>query len=119
MILCICMASKRNLVFINDGIYHIFNRGIERRPIFMNRREFVRAKQLIEYYHYQNIPVRFSHFLYLSVGKQKSVLSSIRTDKKLVEVLCYCLMPNHFHFLLRQKNENGIQTFLSKFSNAY
>ena len=39
--------------------------------------------------------------------------------KKIVEIICYCLMPNHFHFLLRQIREGGITEFVSKLSNSY
>lgn len=41
------------------------------------------------------------------------------TNKKIVDIICYCLMPNHFHFLLRQKRKGGITEFTSKLSNSY
>lgn len=39
--------------------------------------------------------------------------------EKLVEIVCFCLMPNHFHFMLKQKMENGISSFVSNFTNSY
>lgn len=41
------------------------------------------------------------------------------SDEKLIEVISYCLMPNHFHFLLKQVNENGISTFVRRLINSY
>jgi putative transposase len=38
---------------------------------------------------------------------------------KIVEIIAYCLMSNHFHLLLKQKTENGITTYISNFTNAY
>ena len=43
----------------------------------------------------------------------------LNTNKKIVDIICYCLMPNHFHFLLRQKRTGGITEFASKLSNSY
>jgi len=47
------------------------------------------------------------------------MFSEENPDKSLVDVLSYCLMPNHFHLLLRQKTENGISQFMKKISTAY
>ncbi|OGE19737.1 hypothetical protein A3J19_04575 [Candidatus Daviesbacteria bacterium RIFCSPLOWO2_02_FULL_41_8] len=46
------------------------------------------------------------------------MLTSDRTDK-LIEIICYCLMPNHFHFLVKQLKDNGISIFVSKLCNSY
>lgn len=40
-------------------------------------------------------------------------------NKKIVDIVCYCLMPNHFHFLLKQLKDGGITEFVSKLSNSY
>lgn len=38
---------------------------------------------------------------------------------KIINLICYCLMPNHFHFLIRQARKGGITEFVSKLSNSY
>lgn len=43
----------------------------------------------------------------------------INLQKRLVEILAFCLMPTHFHFLLRQRMEKGIQRFIQRLSNSY
>jgi putative transposase len=48
-----------------------------------------------------------------------NVFEEEKVNDRLVEVLAYCLMPNHFHFILRQKEENGIALFMKKLSTAY
>jgi len=40
-------------------------------------------------------------------------------EKSLVDIVSYCLMPNHFHFLLLQNKENGISKFMGDFQNSY
>jgi len=113
------VASQRNIVLVTDSFYHVYNRGVERRPVFINRRGYQRAKQLIDYYLFSNVPVKFSRFYSLSYEKQQTILLSLTNQQKLVDLISYCLMPNHFHFLLRQRKEKGIATFISKFTNAY
>lgn len=42
-----------------------------------------------------------------------------KENKVFVSIICFCLMPNHFHLLVRQKEENGISKFLSQFQNSF
>ena len=75
---------------------------------------------VIDYYRFINTPLRFSKFLKLSHEDRNEILANMRTSNiKHVEFLAFCLMPNHFHFLLRQTEEKGISTFLSNFQNSY
>ncbi len=60
-----------------------------------------------------------SKFLRLDETKKQDVLKALRQSKKLVDIFCYCLMPNHFHLLLRQKEDQGIAKFLSNLQNSY
>jgi putative transposase len=113
------MPTNRNLAFVNTYYYHIFNRGIDRRITFSNKREYVRAKELLSFYQYSQIPVRFSQFYRMPQSKQEEYWEAMTHSGKIVEIVAYCFMPNHFHLLLRQKSDKGIQTFSSNFSNAY
>lgn len=94
--------------------YHIYNRGSEKREIFSQPRDYSRFQKTFYYYQFLGPKPSFSKF-------SKSDLNSFKAhpDKKIVDVVCYCLMPNHFHFLLRQLKENGISTFISQLSNSY
>ncbi len=104
---------------MNDSYYHVFNRGVEKRLTFMNRRELSRALELLYFYQFSLTPVRFSYFKDLSVDKQRNIIEVMIASGKIADVIAYCLMPNHFHLLLKQRKENGIPTFISNFTNAY
>ena len=96
---------------VNKQVYHVFNRGVEKRNVFTDRRERVRFLATIRYYQQIRPPVKFSQ----AGESEKENLS----DNKLVEIIAYCLMPNHFHFLLKQINDNGISTFIRRLINSY
>ncbi|MCL5438754.1 MAG: transposase [Patescibacteria group bacterium] len=113
------MATNRKLVFRNAEIYHIFNRGIERKSIFSNKREFDRAQKLIKFYRHKDIPIRFSQLIQQPEEAKKNMLEKLYKSEKLVDILSYCLMPNHFHFILKQNVDKGITTFVANFTNAY
>lgn len=110
----------RNVVLANDEFYHVFNRGIASQPTFLDRRDYVRAIDTIFYYQNKTPPIRYAKFLKLSTSERAELLDSLRKQKDwLVEIHCYCLMPNHFHLLLRQTENNGISKFISNFTNSY
>ena len=99
---------------INGEIYHIYNRGSEKRDIFNRPRDYKRFKQTMYYYQFAGPKLKLSLFA-------TSKLDSFNPDptKKLVEILCFCLMPNHFHFMVKQLIDGGISSFVSQLCNSY
>src|SRR5882672_5852181 len=113
------MSIKRGFVFVDDGYYHVYNRGIDRRITFTNKREYERALNLLWFYQYALIPVRYSRYVEAIDTLQQSYMQRMKESGKLVDVVAFCLMPNHFHLLLKQNQENGIATFVANVTNAY
>lgn len=101
--------------FANEHFYHIFNRGVEKRKIFLNERNYQRFLETLHYYQFSEPKPRFSYRNRLHNMRHKT----FDNNSKIVEIVCYCLMPNHFHLLLRQIKENGIQEFIRKVANSY
>ena len=112
----------RKIFLAKDEIYHIFNRGVEKRSTFTDKREHQRALMTTDFYRFKN-PVSslsLAQVLDLNSEKRELFLTQLKErGRELVEIICYCLMPNHFHFLLKQKEKDGIKIFLSNFSNSY
>lgn len=104
----------RIVPFANGEYYHLFNRGSDKRDIFLQSRDYKRFQQAFYYYHLIGPKPRFSIFT-----KSKLFALDPSLQNKLLEVLCYCLMPNHFHFLVRQLKENGVSIFMSQIANSY
>ncbi len=114
------MPTNRKVVFANEELYHVFNRGVEKRPTFTNKRELDRGVQTIDFYRFTDLPIRLSKFLTLPASDQSKLIQNLNSEhEKLVEIICYCLMPNHFHLLLKQKKDRGISIFAANFANSY
>jgi len=110
----------RKIPLITDQIYHVLNRGISNQPTFKGVREFDRAIELIRYYQSKKTPLRYSQFIILSNERRSQILEFLAKKKEfLVEIICFCLMPNHFHFILKQLEKGGISKFMSQFTNSY
>lgn len=105
---------SRIVPFVNGQIYHIYNRGCEKRRIFESRADYQRFLKLLNYYQFEGPKPKLSYFLNLDIKAAKPVL-----NKKIIEILNYCLMPNHFHLTLKQLEDGGITEFMSKISNGY
>lgn len=114
-----CMPGRETLL-VNGEIYHIVNRGVVGQPIFNNKRDYRRFLDSMFYYQNINIPLRFSKFLVLPLPERVEILEKLKDQKKyLIEFLSYCLMPNHFHLLLRQAEDGGISKFIGNLTNSY
>lgn len=102
---------SRKVPFANGEFYHIFNRGVAKMPIFYNSFHYKHFLKTMLYYQIEGPKPRLSLY--------NPTITSLASSKKIVEIICYCLMPNHFHFLLKQNIDGGITEFISKLSNSY
>ena len=104
-----------NSPLVNGSFYHAFNRGVEKRTIFISSDNYYRFLQTVDFYRFYPTPRKLSTHLRFN----KELPSPNPNQKELVKVLCFCLMPNHFHMLLQQTKENGISEFLRRVSDSY
>lgn len=112
--------SKRKVPLVTGEYYHVFNRGVAKNTTFFTPSDYRQALLGLEYYSFEKPRLKLSDFKKLSVGRREEFLASLTVENEpLVEVVCFTLMPNHFHFLLKQVRDNGISLFISKFTNSY
>lgn len=109
----------RNEPCCTSETYHIFNRSIARQPIFLQNQDYRRFINLLYYYRYQHVPVRFSEYSRLSISAQAEAYRQLAVQKKNVQILAFSIMPNHFHLLLTQETDDGISKFISVVQNGY
>lgn len=110
----------RKIPFVSNQIYHVFNRGIASLPIFSLSRDYGRFLDLINYYRFKNTPFSFSKLNNLSLEERDKILDELKKENSLqVEIFAFCLMPTHFHFLIRQVVDKGISSFISNIQNGH
>ncbi|OGG11221.1 hypothetical protein A2Z00_00850 [Candidatus Gottesmanbacteria bacterium RBG_13_45_10] len=105
--------SLRKTLLATGEIYHIFNRSVQGIPIFKGKREYEMFLEAAQFYVQSNPPVRFS------IYRTNRERFPINHDERLVTVICFCIMTNHFHFLLRQEADDGIKQFIQRISNSF
>ncbi|KAA3657939.1 MAG: transposase, partial [Calditrichaeota bacterium] len=82
---------KRRVQFVQGNYYHVYNRGANRDKIFREDENYL--------------------FLLKRLGKFALKFN--------ISVIAYCLIPNHYHFLLRQNSEKSINDFMQRTFNSY
>jgi len=96
----------RNIKFQTGEYYHIYNRGVDKRNLFMDKNDYLRFLKNMK-----NFNETETRSLIPETGSQLT--------PKLVEFICYCLNPNHYHFLLEQLVDKGIEKFMHKLGVGY
>lgn len=111
------MPSKRPQ-FVNGEIYHIINRAIEGRNLFQQIADYFRFIFCLYELNDKNLVKMRTR---IKERKERKNTGSTRATKRepLVESIVFCLMPNHYHLVLRQLVDNGISLFMKKLADSY
>lgn len=103
-----------------ENYYHIFGRSIAGYRIFEESDCCERFVQMLNMYRFANFSYKYSDFARLSqVNKQALVNQLSDSDQKLVQIVAFCLMPTHFHLILRSLVDGGITKFMRKLLDSY
>ena len=101
-------------IYVENGYYHAYNRGVEKRKIFLDKQDYT----VFLYYlkSYLSPPKKPPTFM---TGLDPVRIRPIKTVFNQIDLLAYCLMPNHFHLLLRQKTRDGMTKLLRRLCTCY
>lgn len=119
------MSAKNSIkTYLENGYYHLYNRGVEKRLIFLDQQDYgVFLSYLKEYL----LPKEEKKLREKLADPQISSAERNKLIKKLclnnfsneITLLAYCLMPNHFHFFIKQKSANAIDRFMQSLCTRY
>ncbi len=106
-------------------IYHILNRGVDKRKIFLDRQDYFRfIHDLFEFNDQRIINTTFYAFNsqindFVSRKYKAVEFKEKKPRKLLVNIHAFCLMPNHYHLLMSPRIEGGITKFMRKIGIGY
>jgi putative transposase len=111
-------AKNVEKIYVVDGIYHAYNRGVEKRKIFLDDQDYEVFLHLLKYYlspTYKTSPHPIN-----TTGKIKLIRPRpLKNLNQEVELIAYCLMPNHYHLLLKQTTIDGMTKLLRRVATTY
>lgn len=117
-------AKNSRKTYVENGYYHIYNRGVEKRIIFLDKQDYsVFLSYLKSYLLPKNEKALYERLSDPSISSKEKdkILKLLRLNNfhKEITLLAYCLMPNHFHFFIKQKSEGAIDKFMNSLATRY
>ncbi|MBI4101248.1 transposase [Candidatus Microgenomates bacterium] len=99
---------SRNIIklYLPDTFYHVYNRGVEKRQIFLEDEDYNVFLNLFKRHLSRSAIKDFRGRTYQNLSKA-------------IELLAYCLMPNHFHLLFYQRDDKAMTDLMRRVSTAY
>lgn len=119
------MPAKNSIKqYLENGYYHLYNRGVEKRTIFLDEQDYsVFLSYLKEYLSPKNVSGLSQKLANPNISSRErdKILKTIRLNNFADEItlLSYCLMPNHFHFFIKQKSAGSIDKFMNSLGTRY
>jgi len=111
---------SRNVSLASGYFYHIMNRGVEKRDVFLDAADYQRFLSGLSYYRHINPPVKLSTYLRVKSDIRDVYNHKLQeSSKRHADVLCYALLPNHFHLLVKQNEDAGISSYLHQLLDSY
>ena len=114
---------ERIVPFLKNEFFHVYNRGVDKRKIFFTKHDYaqfvarvyvcntthsVRLNDALKYKKSQGLPLRYV--------LEKGI---VHEREPLVDIIAWCLMPNHFHFVLRGREDGSVSKFMAKLGTSY
>ena len=117
-------ARNARKKYLENGYYHIYNRGVEKKPLFLDEQDYsVFLSYLKEYLLPKNEDELYDRLSdpEISYKEKDKIIKLLRMNNfhEEITLLAYCLMLNHFHFMIKQKSFNSIDKFMQSLCTRY
>ncbi len=107
--------TTRRVPLATEEYYHVYNRGVDKREIFHDRYDADRFFRSMAAF---NTVDPVGSLRNVDLERKNSGETAVNHEP-LVEIIAYCLNPNHFHLLLKQKVDGGVSEFMKRLSGGY
>lgn len=117
-------ARNSQKEYLENSYYHIYNRGVEKRIIFQDEQDYSVFLSYLKTYlspkDEKIILIDLASPVTNSKEKDRLLrLLHLNNFNEKIILLAYCLMPNHFHLLVKQKPFDGIDKFMNSLATRY
>jgi putative transposase len=110
---------ERKAPFMVGEHYHLYTRGVEKRSVFLNDADYLRFTLLLLVANAKE-KIHLANLNSMPQGESlRRFTEKLENREKLVDILAYCLMPNHIHLVVTEREENGISKFMLKLMTGY
>jgi len=114
------MGPQRKTTLVNDELYHVYSRSIAEYVVFNDIKGYQRMIDMMNYCRYSNFEYEYSKFTKLDKSTQKIIIDKVRLEnQKNADIIAYCLMPTHYHIILKQISDGGIAKYIARVLNGY
>lgn len=107
----------RKVWFVDGHFYHVFNRGVDKRKIFLEEKDYYRF--IHDLFEFNDLDAAVNPGRRVNKIEGGSTSNNGKIRKLLVEIVSFCLMPNHFHLILKQTRKEGVIKFMQKLGTGY
>jgi len=117
-------AKNRLKEYVEDGYYHLYNRGVDKRIIFADQQDYAVFLSYLKTYLLPKDEKELREKLddpSIDYKTRDNVLKILRLNNfnETLDLMAYCLMPNHFHFLVHQTLAETIDKFMNSLCTRY
>lgn len=117
-------ARNKTKRYIEDGYYHIYNRGVEKRLIFLDDQDYAVFLSYLKNYLLPKDEEGLGKKLLdknTSPKERDKILRQLKLNNFADEIIliAYCLMPNHFHLFIKQRSLKAIDMFMQSLATRY
>ena len=103
----------RKIQLENGECYHVFNRGVDKREVFSGIKDYERyfLSMILMNDEQDGLMIKWRNFKESNPGVSldEFLRLNLSERKKLVKIIAFCLNPNHYHFILKQVADRGIE----------
>lgn len=122
--MCYSNNQMRKIKFANNEYYHVYNRGTDKRNIFLDSQDIARFIIGIKLSNsidnnYKRVRDYFDPIPIVSPDSIDIINREVSDSKPLIEIYAYNFLPNHYHFVLRQCVDGGISLFINRVQSGY
>ena len=111
------LMPKRKTSIVPGEFYHVYNKSVGSEKIFLSEFNIKQALKRVHYYKFKR-NLKYVDYVKIKENRSDASLSNKQQDP-LVIIYAYSIMPNHYHFVVKELKKEGLRSFISNFQMSF